>query len=134
MSLEQQIERVATGLEALNRILSSEMAGCNRALLAPLLSDEREASIQAPAKIPKPETSVKAVGKVVTAPAPEKAAEPSEEITNETLSKVTRDLLQRHGRDTVIGLLASIGATKASEIAQEYRAQYLADTQEMLKK
>lgn len=125
MSLEQQIERVATGLEALNRILSSEMADRNRLAIAQAASP------------------IKAVGKAVVTPAPAKTPplsiaiplpKPEQEITNEVLSKVTRDLLQRHGRDAVIGLLASTGATKASEIAQEHRAQYLVDAQEMLKK
>lgn len=126
MSLEQQIERVATGLEALNRILSSEMMTRN----PPAISIKQDVdtvlrglsvATPTPEKVPKVSAAVK-------------APTASEEITNEALSKVTRDLLQRHGRDTVIGLLASIGATKASEIAQEHRAQYLVDAQEMLKK
>lgn len=125
MSLEQQIEKLNAGLNELVAILTAEAKrripteGSFR-----VVSGQAAASVGKLADQPKTATSKKAASAAET--------EEVEAIADEVVSKLTRDLLQKRGREKAIELLASFGAKKATDLAATDRPKFVADAKTLL--
>lgn len=81
-----------------------------------------------PAKQPKP-----AAPKAAPKPAPaHESAMPVAEFTEADVKAAVLELIQKRGRDAAVKLLASLGATKATEVEPADRAKFIADAKTLL--
>lgn len=75
----------------------------------------------------------KATPKAAPKPAPaHESAMPVAEFTEADVKAAVLELIQKRGRDAAVKLLASIGATKATEVEPADRAKFIADAKTLL--
>lgn len=114
MSIEQQLDDINTNLREIATLLRCQIPADQKT--------EKPAAPKAAAKPAAPK-----------AEAPKPAApEAPVDISNEAMSKVVLDLLQKRGKETAVKLLASFGATKATGVAEEDRTKFLADAKTLM--
>lgn len=126
MSLEQQLEKLNAGLNEFIAILTAEIKAKQPGATTPPPAPAKTAAKVAPAPAPKAAEKYKEVERHI------KEAQESEEITDDEMRKVVGELLKKRGRDTALSLLQSLGASKATEVAPENRARFIADATSML--
>ena len=102
MSIEQQLDDINTNLRAIVALLAGKQ----------------------PEKVAAPKAAAKPAAPKAETPKP--TAEAPVDISNETMSKVVLDLLQKRGKDTAVRLLASFGAAKATAVPEADRPKFLA--------
>lgn len=111
MSLESQIEKLTASVDALT---------------AAVIANGAPAVSNGPAKAPAGEIRRPAIGR------PPKSETPDALPTPEEVKEAVVRLIQKRGRDAAVELLASVGATKATDIKEEFRAQFVADAKTMI--
>jgi hypothetical protein len=114
MSIEQQLDDINTNLREIVALLAGKQ---------PEKATEKVAAPKAAAKPAPPKAE---------APKPAAAPEAPVDISNETMSKVVLDLLQKRGKDTAVKLLASFGAAKATAVPEADRPKFLADAKTLM--
>jgi len=77
-----------------------------------------------PKAAPKARVSPEAMAKVATAP--------TDEFTEADVKAAVLELIQKRGRDAAVKMLASLGATKATEVEPADRAKFIADAKTLL--
>ena len=111
MPIEQQLDDINTNLRAIVALLTP----------ADKQPAEKPAAPKAAAKPAAPK-----------AEAPKPVEEAPVGISNEAMSKIVLDLLQKRGKDTAVKLLASFGAAKATAVAEADRPKFLADAKTLM--
>ena len=110
MSIEQQLDDINTNLRAIAALLAGKQ----------------------PEKVAAPKAAAKPAAPKTEAPKPAAAPEAPVDISNEAMSKIVLDLLQKRGKDTAVKLLASFGAAKATAVAEADRPKFLADAKTLM--
>ena len=116
MSLEAQLEKLTASVDALT---------------AAVIANGAPAVSSGPAKAPAVEIRRPPIDRPPKSEAA-KAEAPDALPTPEEVKEAVVRLIQKRGRDVAVELLASVGATKATDIKEEFRAQFVADAKTMI--